>query len=98
MSRASDNALDALHAILAEGLTEELRRNLERSRLPRTICVEGRSVPNPDYEPLSPKTAAVAAKFLKDNGIDSPATSPRINALADQLGNLDFDEPPAHLQ
>lgn len=93
--RASSDAMDSLHAILADGLTEELRRNLERSRLPKRIqdpADETKTIANPEWEPLSPKTAAVAAKFLKDNGIDAPAKSPRMSSLASQLRDLDFDE------
>jgi hypothetical protein len=83
MSRASDAALDALHALMAESMTDELRRGIERARLPKS---------HDDYEPLSPKLLAVIRAFLKDNGIDAPAASERFSGLASQLADLDLDE------
>lgn len=83
MSRATDSALDALHALAAESMTDELRRNLERAKLPKD---------DPNYEPLSPKLLGVIRAFLKDNGIDIPESSPRFNNLTDQLRNLDVGD------
>jgi hypothetical protein len=77
---------------MAEAQAEELRRNLHRARQPKMIGVEGKQVPNPDYEPLSPKLLAVIRAFLKDNGIDAPAASPRFNNLINELQNLSVDE------
>lgn len=69
VSRASSDALDALHAAVAASLAEALKGD------------------EPDL-----KAIAVAIKFLKDNGIDAPATSPRFNALLDTLKDLRVDE------
>jgi hypothetical protein len=85
VSRASSDALDALHGLLAEAQAEELRRNLERARLPKD---------HQDYQPLDTKLLAVIIKFLKDNGIDAPATSPRFNGIIDELKNLNVDDAP----
>jgi hypothetical protein len=93
MSRATDAALDALHSLAAASMTEELRRGLERAREPKTIRVEDKDVPNPAYEPLSPKVLAVAIKFLKDNGIDAPASAVRFTGIVDELRNLNVDDP-----
>lgn len=86
-NRASSDTLDGLHALLAEAQAEALARNLERSRLPKD---------NKDYEPLDTKLVSAAAKFLKDNGVDAPATSPRFSTLVDQLSSLNVDELPAN--
>jgi hypothetical protein len=79
---------------------DALRRNLERSRLPKTVTekVDGKDVtkPNPDYEPLDTKLLAVAIKFLKDNGIDAPAASPRFDGIIEQLANINVDDLPAN--
>ena len=47
-------------------------------------------------EDISPQMLSQAIKFLKDNGIDSPATSSRISgldaALAEKLNSIDMDD------
>jgi 5S rRNA maturation endonuclease (ribonuclease M5) len=96
VSRASNTTLDTLHGLLAEAQTEELRRAIERAREPVMIADPdnaGKKIRNPLYEPLSPKLIAVAIKFLKDNGIDAPANSPRFSPLLDELKKLDVDDP-----
>jgi hypothetical protein len=89
--------MDALHGLLAGAQAEELQRALERARQPRTITVkeDGKDVtkPNPAYAPLDTKLLAVAIKFLKDNGIDAPATSPRFSGIVDELQKLNVDSP-----
>lgn len=95
MARASNDALDVLHGLLAESQTEELARNLERARKPKFIpdpANAGQKMLNPEWAPLDTKLLAVAIKFLKDNGVDAPAASPRINALVDQLRDLKIDD------
>ena len=69
MARASSDALDALHAKVAEVLKD---------------AVSSGEADN--------KILAVAIKFLKDNGIDAPASSPRFSGLIDELKNLDVHE------
>lgn len=96
MSRASSDSLDALHGLLAEAQAEELQRNLARARLSKRVPdpedpTGKRTIANPDYEPVSPKLLAVAIKFLKDNGIDAPATSPRFSGILDELKQLNID-------
>lgn len=97
MARASNEAVDLLHSLVAASTTEELRRAVDRARQPRTIEVtEGGlkvTKPNPAYAPLDTKLVAVAIKFLKDNGIDAPASSERLTGLEAELRDLDFDEP-----
>jgi hypothetical protein len=96
MSRATDAAFDALHALLADSMTEELRRDLERARAPRMIPDpdnEGKLMANPEWAPLSPKLLAVIRAFLKDNGIDTPASSRRFDGLVNELRDLDLDDP-----
>jgi hypothetical protein len=95
LSRATDAVFDALHALLASGMTEELERDLERARLPRMIPDPdnaGKLMANPEWAPLSPKLLAVIRAFLKDNGIDSPAISKRFDGLVGQLRDLDLDD------
>src|SRR5690349_14565360 len=95
--RATDAALDALHALMASAQAEELTRALERARLPKRIPdpedLTGRkTIPNPEYAELSPKLLGVIRAFLKDNGIDAPTTSERFSPLVEQLRNLDVGE------
>lgn len=97
MARATNDAADALHGLMAEAQAEELKRNLERSRLPKRIPdpedpTGKKTIPNPDYEPLSPKLLGVIRAWLKDNGIDAPASSPRFSSLTDQLRTMTVDE------
>ncbi len=91
--KATVDVMDLLHGLMANSMTEELRRGMERAAQPPRIADEcGEMVPNPDYEPLSPKLLGVIRAFLKDNGIDAPASSPRFNGLVDQLRDMDVDE------
>lgn len=69
MARAKSSALDELHALVAEVLSEQLRG-------------EGENEP-------SPQMISQAIKFLKDNGIDAPASSKRFTDLTDALDGLD---------
>lgn len=83
MGRATDAALDALHALMAESMTEELRLGIERARLP---------VDHKDYAPLNASLLGVVRAFLKDNGIDAPAASKRFDGLVNELSDLDLDK------
>src|SRR4051812_30946529 len=64
VARASNDAVDLLHSLVAASTTEELRRAVDRARQPRTIEVtEGGlkvTKPNPAYAPLDTKLVAVA--------------------------------------
>lgn len=79
MARASSDALDNLHATLADVITSELKEATKA---------------DPDGKrgsaPASLLNAAI--KFLKDNGVDTPAKSERISTLADELAAIDLDE------
>lgn len=97
MSRATDALLDELHALTASSQAEELKRNLERTRLPMSIPdpddpTGKRTIANPAYEPLNTKLLALVIKFLKDNGIDAPVSAARFSGLEQQLKDLDLDE------
>jgi hypothetical protein len=93
--KATQEVMDLLHGLMAEGMTEELRRGLERaSQPPRIVDPDDacKTIANPDYEPLSPKLLGVIRAFLKDNGIDAPASSPRFNGLIDELRDLNVED------
>lgn len=96
MTRALESALDGLHGLLAETMTDELSRALHRARQPRMVSkVEGGKpveVSNPDYAPLSPQLLAQVIKFLKDNGIDAPAKAGRVSGLAAALADIDLEQ------
>jgi hypothetical protein len=83
MTRATDKAFDELHALHIEAMTAELRENARRSKLPKD---------DKDYEPLNTKLLTVVRATLKDNGIDTPATSKRFSGLTQELRDLDLDE------
>jgi hypothetical protein len=68
MSRATDDLLDALHALAASTLIEQV--NLYRN----AKDADG----NPDPQPVPPALLAQVLKFLKDNGIDSPARAAEV--------------------
>lgn len=67
--RATEAALDALHAKVADVLTKAL-----------------------DGDDISPQMIAQALKYLRDNGIDAPATSERFDGLMKALEDLDLDD------
>lgn len=95
--KATQDSMDLLHGLMAEGMTDELRRALARAaqppRIPDPADETGKAfIENPDYSPLSPKLLGVVRAFLKDNGIDAPASSPRFNSLVAELRDLDPDE------
>lgn len=72
--RASSDQLDSLHALQAATLQAEVKRYTEH-RNPETGEL--------DPQPVPPALLAQITKFLKDNGIDSPA---RATKLRDELG------------
>jgi hypothetical protein len=98
MSRATSDLMDMLHGLAAETLVDELARAKLAAAQPRTIMVDGAEVPNPAYAPLNPQVIDKALKMLKDNGIDAPKGSPKIDSLAAQLQDLDLDDTAARLQ
>lgn len=85
--RASAEALDSLHALLAGALKDELTAALELAK-------------DPDPEkrrPVNPQLIDKVLKFLKDNGIDTPAKSARVTNLAEQLAAVDLEQEAALL-
>lgn len=83
MSRASEAALDELHAKVAEVLVEGLK----------TITIpvfdkDGKKTGEREVQP-SPQMLAQAIKFLAVNGINAPATSKRLTNLQSALDELD---------
>ena len=82
MSRAGSDLMDALHGLVATGLTEELQRAIALA-----------SDPDPDKrQPINPQLIDKALKFLKDNHIDAPAANAKVDKLAGVLTDLDLDE------
>ncbi len=78
--RATDDVFDGLHALTAETLMSEIQayRNGERTDS------DGKRLPVP------PALLAQASKFLKDNGIDSPARAADLkDKLAGSLPTFD---------
>lgn len=80
MSRASTDILDAIHGMLAGALKDELQR--------------AKNAKDEDGNPLpiNPQLFDKVMKFLKDNGVDAPKASQRIDSLAFELQDLDLDE------
>lgn len=82
MSRALESALDALHAMAADVLADELQRAITRAEA------------NPD-DPgfaVNPQLIDKVLKFLTQNGVNAPVSAPRVDALAAQLADLDLDD------
>ena len=95
--RATEDLLDALHALVAGSLKDELVRAAERAAAPSMIDGTDKDgkpamVKNPDHEPLNPQLIDKALKFLKDNGVDAPQKSERVDSLAATLADLDLDD------
>jgi hypothetical protein len=84
MSRGTLDVFEQLHSLLATGMAAELRRAIERAAL---------DLEDPNYAPLNPQLLDKAMKFVKDNGIDAPASNKPLNDLASELANLDLDDP-----
>lgn len=98
MARANDELLDAIHGLVAGSLRDELERAAWAASQPQFIdepdpdTGELRRVKNPEYAPLNPQLIDKARAFLKDNGVDAPAKSERVDRLADELASLDLDD------
>ena len=83
MSRATNDLFDQLHSLLAGTLLDEL------------IAARKRAEPDADGnpgDPISPQLLDKIMKFLKDNGIDAPASNKPVNDLAQTLGALDLED------
>lgn len=82
MSRASEKALDDLHAAVASLLKNELQRAANRAE----------TKPDDPSHAISPQLLSQAIKWLKDNGVSAPAGAMRTEDLAAQLADLDLDD------
>lgn len=80
MSRATADMVDMLHGLLAGALKDELER----------ACTAKDEEGNP--VPINPQLLDKVLKFLKDNGVNAPASSERIDSLASQLTELNLDD------
>lgn len=80
MSRASETLLDSLHGATAEAYAEEIRKYRDGEYTDG----EGRTLPIPA------SLLANAAKFLKDNGVDTPGRdNEKIDELAGSMPEFD---------
>lgn len=81
MTRATDELLDQLHMLAATTLLDQVEVY--------TKAVDNDGKPAP--QPVPPALLSQILKFLKDNGIDSPARAKR---LEDRLSGVlpDFDD------
>lgn len=86
MSRASNDLFDQLHGLLAGAMLEELKAAHGKSK---DRVVNGETV---EGVPINPQLLDKIMKFLKDNGINAPAKSERVDRLAVELDALDLDE------
>lgn len=82
MSRASEKAMDQLHAAVALLLSNELDRASFRAE----------SKPDDPGAAISPQLLSQAIKFLKDNGVSAPVGSSRVADLETKLMDLDLDD------
>lgn len=82
MSRAGSDLMDLIHGLVASSLKDELIRAAE---------LAGHEDPDKRV-PINPQLIDKAMKFLKDNGIDAPKSSPKIDELAGVLTDLDLDQ------
>lgn len=80
--RGLEAQLDALHGLLTDALRDELQAALKRAR---------ENPGDPDFA-VSPQLLDKVMKFLAQNGVNAPASSPKVDALAAELVDLDLDE------
>ena len=87
--RASEDALDLLHALVAQHLSAEIT-----AAASRTACSECGQKPG-----IPPALLAQAIKFLSENGIDAPASSAgdRFEGLRRQLPQFDDEDAPSNV-
>lgn len=77
--RALEAQLDLLHGLLTDALQAELKAAMLRAKDPE----------NP--EPINPQLLDKVMKFLAQNGINAPASSPKVDKLAQELMDIDLD-------
>jgi len=80
MSRATDTVMDQLHGLVADSLIQQIEVYT------KAVDADGKPAPLP----IPPALLAQAAKFLKDNGIDSPHRAKKVDeALPPDLPSFD---------
>lgn len=79
--RASESLVDLLHGMAASALKDELERAVKRAAA---------DPDNPDCA-INPQLIDKVLKFLAQNGVNAPASSPKVDALAQELANIDLD-------
>lgn len=83
--RTTDDSFDALHGIVADALIEQITAWKE-GRLVDFGRVSGGEEGKDYVKVLPPALIAQAIKFLKDNGIDTPAkTGSKVDTLKDSM-------------
>jgi len=90
--RASSDALDGLHALVAEALIEQITAFKEHRLVEYSRVYDAESDGEQQYiKVFPPALLAQAIKFLSENGIDMPAQSGnRVDTLKKAMP--DFDE------
>lgn len=86
--RALEAAVDALHGVICGALGDELDRAIARARA---------NPEDPDFA-ISPQLIDKTLKFLAQNGVSAPRSTPKVDALAAQLADLDLDGEAAQLR
>lgn len=84
--RALEAVLDQLHGLVADALIKELRAHM---------AAQAAAPPDEPYA-IPPQFLDKVLKFLAQNGVNAPATAPRVDALALELENLDLDAEARH--
>lgn len=80
MSKATEAILDSLHGLVADTLIDQIKVYTE------AVGEDGK----PSPQAIPPALLAQCIKFLKDNGIDSPARGQKVNeALPPDLPSFD---------
>jgi hypothetical protein len=88
VSRATEDAADALHGLVCEMLSEEIK-----AARTRPVCDECGGRPG-----IAPALLAQAIKFLSENGIDSVAPKGgKLDGLKAQLPKFDDEDVPSNV-
>lgn len=87
--RTTDDAFDSLHALVADALIEQINAWKERRLVDYKLVKDGDEATT-YVTVLPPALIAQAIKFLKDNGIDSPAQSgSKVDTLKNDMPDFD---------
>jgi len=86
MSKASEQALDALHGALANELSTRIKEGEKKIEL---VDCDGHVQEHEVTLPVGANILSVARQFLKDNHVEAGAQS---QAIADLVDSLPFDE------